>query len=618
MRPHVEILISCHKPSDSITNEVLKTIEVGAKLHSTHLATCFHDDTGDNISYKNLEYCELTAQYWAWKNLDADYYGFFHYRRYLAFKKVNRPYDSWGNINENYITKETEDLLGLDSETITNYVKEYDIVLPEEKDIRMMPKMGNNMKEQYLSSGFLHQRDMDIMTEVLREMSPEMLPYVEKYENGHHTVFNNMFIARKEIFNAYCEWLFSVLEECVKRMDMSNYSVEALRTPGHLAERLLNIYFNYLIDKRNLNVGRLQTVAINNTDSEIILEPAFSHNNIAIALSANDYYVPYVSTLLLSLKDHLSEDHCYDVLILNRDISKVSQSSLINLFSDCMSVRVRFIDVSRYSDRFKNLFLRGHFVVETYFRLLMPELLKNYDKVLYLDSDLIINANIDELYETDLEGYLLAAAHDADTAGLYNGFEPNKKYYMDNILKIKEPYSYFQAGVILFNLAEFRKTYSTKEMLQFAASNQWELLDQDVLNYLAQGNYLAIDMAWNLMTDWKRIRIPEIIARAPKYLRDEYMNAHKSPRIVHYAGPDKPWNQPYSDYAELFWKYARMSPYYEVMLQRLSISTTGELYLSKTKKDRLRRMKKGARIVVDYIFPKYSRRRERLKKLLKK
>ena len=617
MKSNISILVSCHKPADGVKNDILKTIEVGAALHKTRLETDYHDDTGENISEKNREYCELTAQYWAWKNLDADYYGFFHYRRYFSFKKINTPYDSWGNLISDYFDETTEKMYGLDTETIRSVVERYDIVLPEEKDITKMPNMGKSMKDQYLASGYLHKEDLEIMMDVIREKSPEMVSYAEAYERGTRTVFNNMFIARKEIFMAYCEWLFGILDECLKRMDMSDYSVEALRTPGHLAERLLNIYFNYLIAQNSYTVGRLQTVAFIDTDPVLIPKPAFSQNNVAIALSANDYYVPYVSTLLLSLKEHLSENHNYDILIMSRDISSVRQKQLKGHFSDCPSVTVRFINVSRYGKQFTHLFLRGHFALETYFRLLMPELMENYDKVLYLDSDLIVNADVAELYDTDLNGYLLAAARDADTAGLYNGYEPNKKKYMDDILKIKEPYSYFQAGVILFNLAEFRKTYTTKEMLQFAASYQWELLDQDVLNYLAQGKYRAVDMAWNMMTDWNRIRITEIISRAPKYLRDEYMAAHEAPKIIHYAGPDKPWQQPYADYAEVFWKYAKKSPYYEVMLQRLNVQEALGIYGASRGKVRRKAVEKTKRIA-DKLFPKYSKRREVLKKILKR
>ena len=522
---------------------MLRTIEVGAALHRKDLSVDYRDDAGAQISEKNPFYCELTAQYWAWKNLDADYYGFFHYRRYLSFRKLPPDQDPYGNLLEPYISETTAEKLGLDPENIEKLTEQYDFILPEEKNIRTMPGMGDNMRSQYLATGYLHEEDLDIMMEVLREKSPEMVPIAQAYMAGHKTWFNNMFIAKKEIFMAYSAWLFDILEACCQRMNMADYSVEALRTPGHLAERLMNIYFRYLISQKKYRYTELQTVVFINTDPVAHVAPAFARNNVAIALSANDYYVPYVSALLLSLRANIHAENNYDILVMTRDISAANQKQLQNIFRENANVCLRFVNVARFESQFKHLFLRGHFVLETYFRLLMPELMDQYRKALYLDSDLILNADPAELYNTDVEGYLLAAAHDADTAGLYNGFEPNKKYYMDNVLKIREPYSYFQAGVILFNLEEFRKTYTTDEMLRFAASNKWELLDQDVLNYLAQGRYKAVDMAWNVMTDLRRIRIPEIISRAPKYLRDEYMKAHEAPKIIHYAGPDKPWQQ---------------------------------------------------------------------------
>ena len=186
---------------------------------------------------------------------------------------------------------------------------------------------------------------------------------------------------------------------------------------------------------------------------------------------------------------------------------------------------------------------------------------------------------------------------------------------MDQELKIKKPYEYFQAGVILFNLAEFRKQYTSAGMLEFAASNKWELLDQDVLNYLAQGRYKAVDMAWNVMTDWQYIRISDIVSRAPKYLRDEYLAAHAAPKIIHYAGPDKPWQQPDSDYAEEFWRYARQSDYYEELMQRLAWQSAREMLPRPFKaraKDKLKRLLMP---VVNAVLPKYTKRREMVKAL---
>lgn len=617
MGKKIKILISCHKPSDYIQNEILTPIQVGTENSTIQLPGILHDNVGDNISSRNENYCELTAQYWAWKNVDAEYYGFFHYRRYLSFLHIDEPYDCWGNLVSDFIDATCTKKFGLDERTIQDVVDKYDVILPECKDILKMPNMGNTMKEQYLSSGYLHLRDLDLLMQILEERQPEFVPYAKQYFEGHVTYLNNMFIMRRDLFLSYSAWLFDLLDEFVKRADMRDYSIEALRTPGHLAERLLNIYCLYLRAQNKYSFCELQTVGFTYTDPIPEYQPAFSSNNVAVALSANNYYVPYVGVLLKSMQDHFTTNNNYDLLIMHRDISTANQKTLCSIFSGYENVSLRFIDIKRFENRFHHLFLRGHFVVETYFRLLMPELLSHYQKVLYLDSDIIVQADLADLYHVDVSGYLLAGCHDADTAGLYNGFEPQKKNYMDNVLKICEPYKYFQAGVLLFNLAEFRRTYTTDEMLRFAASYQWELLDQDVLNHLAQGRVKYADMSWNLMTDWRGIRISEIISRAPKYLQDEYQKARSCPKVIHYAGPDKPWQQPGSDFAEIFWSYARTSPFYEVLLQRLMEQVSHSTQPAPLHTRMKLRVKSILMPLIDFGFPKFTKRRETLKKILK-
>lgn len=82
---NIKILTSYHKRSELISSDIIKPIQVGTDITGCINPAHLHDNTGDNISAKNKMYCELTAQYWAWKNLDADYYGFMHYRRYFSF-----------------------------------------------------------------------------------------------------------------------------------------------------------------------------------------------------------------------------------------------------------------------------------------------------------------------------------------------------------------------------------------------------------------------------------------------------------------------------------------------------------------------------------------------------
>ncbi len=266
------------------------------------------------------------------------------------------------------------------------------------------------------------------------------------------------------------------------------------------------------------------------------LKPAYAENNNAVVLSANEYYVPYLAKVLESIRANSNDDQNYDLIIMHRDISMGSQDRLKKQLEDHQNITLRFLDIRRYEKPFKKLFLRGHFALETYFRLLMPQILADYDKAVYIDSDLVVNADIAELYATDVDGYLLAQRKMRIQQDYIMDLSLIRKKYMDTILKIKKPYEYFQAGVIVFNLAEFRKTYTTAEMLKFAASYEWELLDQDVLNYLAQGRVKFVDMAWNVMVDWRGIRLSQIIALAPKYLHDEHMEARKNPKIIHYAG----------------------------------------------------------------------------------
>ena len=99
----ISILVSVHKPSEVLENKYIKSIQVGSALAKRRLDTTFHDDEGENISTLNKSYCELTAQYWAWKNLDADYYGFCHYRRYFNFSDKEYKEDAFGNIVCSYL-----------------------------------------------------------------------------------------------------------------------------------------------------------------------------------------------------------------------------------------------------------------------------------------------------------------------------------------------------------------------------------------------------------------------------------------------------------------------------------------------------------------------------------
>lgn len=597
--PQVKILVACHR-ADAFVPEVesLAPIQVGAEAAKSRIPGMLHDDEGDNISCKNAMYCETTALYWAWKNLpqnDGDYIGLFHYRRYMSFSQTRFKTNFFGDALFDRLDDDAARDINLTDKAIAEAVRGCDVVTTEPGAF-----VGNpTMEQQWDKSWQNNPADLRLLREIVDELSPEMVPAYDKYMASRKGYFCNMFIMRRSVFDDYCKWMFGVLEEHERRADYSSYDATSYRISGYLAERLTGIYITYLKSK-GARVKELQRAFFENATKPAEIKPAFgnaatassasetaaasasgnaaSHapasDLVTLVLASDDYYVPYLSALLQSVKDTSSPERLYDIIVLTRDISASNQSVMKQQIEQ-ENISLRFYDVSmQMSDYVDLLDLHGHFQIETYYRLLMQDVLEDWDKVLYLDSDMIVCRDIAELFDADVDGYLLGAVRDADTAGLYNGYNPQMKGYMDDVLGIKNPFDYFQAGTILFNLDEFRSTFETSEIFAFATAEEWKLLDQDVLNFIAQGCVKFLPMEWNVMTDWRGIRVKDIIARAPKWLHDEYMEARKHPAIIHYAGPEKPWRDPSSDMASAFWEESRKTPYYELALERM-VSTSG-------------------------------------------
>lgn len=602
----IKIVMACHRDDIAIPeNELIIPIQVGAALSDNRFEGMLHDDEGVNISEKNPYYCELTAQFWAWKNLEADYYGLFHYRRYFSFSDERLPTNFFADALFDTNDDATLNRIGLTEDRMREVIEQYDFLLPEQGEF--VDK--STVREQYNKSAQHYPEDLTCVLDIIQERHPEMMPAANTYLDGRQGYFCNMFIMKKELFFSYCEWLFGILEEHERRRDFSMYNSQAYRVSGYLAERLLGIYFTWLKNQNSYSYKELQRPFFSDVTKPKLLAPPENPSElepVVLVLSANEHYVPYLGTLLESIKEASSRGRFYDIVILHSNISDRSQAVLHRLMSPD-NFALRFFNTTRLMKEYENeLFLRGHFRIETYFRLLMQDILPSYSKALYLDADMVVNHDIADLFDVDIDGYLLGAVQDADTAGLYNGFEPQKKDYIDNVLKLKNPYNYFQAGTILFNLSEFRKAYTVEEMFEYATSNDWELLDQDVLNHFAEGRVKYLDMRWNVVMDWRDIRIKEIIGRAPKPLFDKYMESRKDPYIVHYAGPDKPWDNFDSDMADYFWNYARKTPFYPTIIDR---AIMGKLGRKTPPKDRIINRLKP---IYRSLFPKNTRRQEKM------
>ena len=571
MEGKIKIFISSHKDCYVPKHPLLFPIQVGASLAEKRIPGFLYDDEGNNISAKNRMYCELTAQYWAWKNADADYYGFWHYRRYMSFAEKELAHSPFEDAEIDWLDDGVLETLCLDEGVMQEKIARYDVIATTPVRLKAFDKKLKSNRHQYELPPYQHKEDLDVMLDIIKEKYPAYYEaakwYLDKSPKGYYC---NMFIMKKELFLQYSEWLFAILEEHERRRDYSNYDVQGYRVSGYLGERLFAIWYLQLKRSEKYRTCELQRTLFKNTERQEELFPAFVQKNVAIAFAADDRFVPCLAVTLASVIQNASGKNNYDILILTTDISEVNRGLLLSLALGRENFSIRFVNPERIVGKFKP-YLHWHFGhIETYFRLIIPELLPRYDKVLYLDSDMVVETDIANLFNEDPGCFLLAASHDADTAGLYNGYWKDRKIYTDTVLRLKEPYQYFQAGTLLINLEEFRRLYSAREMLDFASKEKWQLQDQDVLNKLCEGRVKYVDMSWNVMVDYNGIRINKIIALAPQWLNRMYMESRKAPKIIHYAGPQKPWLCPEMDFGGEFWKYAKLTPFYEILLHRMS------------------------------------------------
>lgn len=618
--PNIKIYVVCHKPSYVPENPYLCPIQVGTALSGNQLEGMLHDNEGDNISDRNKTYCELTAQYWAWRNDDADYYGFFHYRRYFAFDPSITREDGWGNIVYDRIDDEAIKELKLDPVTMKKIITQYDVISVKGRKYPQKAEEDCPMDvyHEYGVVPFQHRKDLDLTLKILKQKYPEFSEIADEYMKSNVAHECNMFIMKKDVYRKYCEWLFDILFEAEKQIDTTWYSVEEYRVMGYLAERLCGIYYSYLKKQEGIKTFELPKTLFQDTAPHAVLEPAYK-DAVPVVLSANNRFSPYLDIMIRSMIANASEKRNYDLIILYNDISERNQRLIKSAAKGKDNISIRFARVCEYFDA-KKLFVDQHLSVETYYRLIIPEIMPNYHKILYLDCDMVADRDVAELYDLDLKGAIIGAAKDIDVAGQLNLNQNNWQTYATETLGLDSPYDYFQAGVLILDLDGLRKTASSQKMIKLALSQSFRCHDQDVLNIICKNKVTYIPQQWNTLMDWQepgRSRM-QILKMAPRKLFEEYSAARKQPYLIHYAGYQKPWDVVDCDFAEYFWEYAKLSPYYPMLLRRIRRCFDDEANAPVVScEPEVRYIPKKSRMwgIVDVILPYHSGRREWIKKV---
>lgn len=257
----IKIIVAHHKKAPIVSNDSYLPIHVGKKLANIDLGI-EGDDTGDNISIKNPIYCEMSALYWAWKNLKADYIGLCHYRRYFTTEKLPlnqklvRLAKFWatrilGNffrpgIDYDYSChllvqqRQLQEITGDFNKFLESKIHKYDIVTSQPHRFAC-----RNVRQHFEAYGVI---PLMLLEEIVKDNYPDLYPYLLRTFCADDIHAANMFIMRYDIFVDYCKCVFSILEEHENRTIKYKYCNNPLveksysRLSGYLAECLTNAF----------------------------------------------------------------------------------------------------------------------------------------------------------------------------------------------------------------------------------------------------------------------------------------------------------------------------------------------------------------------------------------
>ncbi|MDY6367104.1 MAG: glycosyltransferase family 8 protein [Clostridia bacterium] len=262
---------------------------------------------------------------------------------------------------------------------------------------------------------------------------------------------------------------------------------------------------------------------------------------IPVFFATDDRYVPFLDVALRSLKDHISKNYIYQIVVLNTGLDKRGTDKILTLTDK--NFRVEFADVSdamgELKDKLPNLF---HFGLAAYYRLFIEQMFPQYDKILYLDCDVVVKSDVAELYFTDLEGKWIGGVVDQYVKRTAEFCE-----YTENAVGVNRE-NYINSGIMLIDLEKFRENNVENTFIELVNKYNFETVDPDQ----AYINFICKDKIKYLPVCWNRTPVSSLKCDNPK--------------IIHYALYKKPWQYEDTFLGEHFWEYAKKSPFYKKIL----------------------------------------------------
>ena len=267
---------------------------------------------------------------------------------------------------------------------------------------------------------------------------------------------------------------------------------------------------------------------------------------IPIFFSIDNNYAPYISVALQSIMENASKNYKYKIIILHQGLSNENMEKITSIANEEFEIEFIYMleGLETITDRVENRLRCDYFTLTIYFRLFIPNMFPQYDKGIYIDSDIVVPGDISELYNIELGDKLIGACADKSVVDV-----PELAKYMEEAIGV-DRHEYINSGVLLMNLKEMREKEFSKRFLDLLNKYHFDCIapDQDYLNAMCNGRILYLDECWDAM---------------PTEGKEPLSN----PKLIHYNLFQKPWCYDNIQYEEYFWKYAKKSKYYEQIVK---------------------------------------------------
>lgn len=281
-KPDIKIFVSRRIDVDSVVvdNPLYVPVRCGAVFDKEKPRGLLGDDTGDNISDKRGSFCEFTVQYWAWKNVRADYYGLCHYRRYLSFSGWEYRTADHGLVPCAVLSPSSMERFGLlNAEAMEEEIAQYDLIIPQPAPVERMPLphgRASTVRQLWEAHDgiFFEKKVIDHMFFLINKLAPEYNTAAKEYFNSNLHRGYNCYVMKVELFDRLCRFQFPIMETIERELDATGYTAEMCRTPAYVGEMLFGIFLHQVLHHEQWRVSQRQLVLFGET--RVMSRPALA------------------------------------------------------------------------------------------------------------------------------------------------------------------------------------------------------------------------------------------------------------------------------------------------------------------------------------------------------